>query len=91
MGEPDAKAVDQVTTDLSRVVISAEGGQAVALRSKVAEPGSITPLAEERLGRLVQVGLVPHAELAAQIARQAKVKGGDSKFAVVFAAIGITV
>lgn len=32
---------------------------------------------------------LPHAELAAQIARQAKVKTGD-KFAVVFAAIGIT-
>lgn len=33
---------------------------------------------------------LPHAELAAQIARQAKVKGSDNKFAVVFAAIGIT-
>jgi Archaeal/vacuolar-type H+-ATPase subunit B len=34
---------------------------------------------------------LPHAELAAQIARQAKVIGGESsKFAVVFAAIGIT-
>lgn len=33
---------------------------------------------------------LPHAELAAQIARQAKVKNSDSKFAVVFAAIGIT-
>jgi V/A-type H+-transporting ATPase subunit B len=33
---------------------------------------------------------LPHAELAAQIARQAKVKSGDSNFAVVFAAIGIT-
>lgn len=33
---------------------------------------------------------LPHAELAAQIARQAKVRGGSSKFAVVFAAIGIT-
>lgn len=33
---------------------------------------------------------LPHAELAAQIARQAKVLGGDSKFAVVFAAMGIT-
>lgn len=33
---------------------------------------------------------LPHAELAAQIARQAKVRTGDSKFAVVFAAIGIT-
>jgi len=33
---------------------------------------------------------LPHAELAAQIARQAKVRGTDSKFAVVFAAIGIT-
>ncbi len=33
---------------------------------------------------------LPHAELAAQIARQAKVRGTDGKFAVVFAAIGIT-
>ncbi len=33
---------------------------------------------------------LPHAELAAQIARQAKVIGSDSKFAVVFAAVGIT-
>ena len=33
---------------------------------------------------------LPHAELAAQIARQAKVRGTDDKFAVVFAAIGIT-
>ncbi len=33
---------------------------------------------------------LPHADLAAQIARQAKVLGTDSKFAVVFAAVGIT-
>lgn len=33
---------------------------------------------------------MPHAELAAQIARQAKVLGSDAKFAVVFAAVGIT-
>ena len=33
---------------------------------------------------------LPHAQLAAQIARQAKVLNSDSKFAVVFAAIGIT-
>ena len=33
---------------------------------------------------------LPHAQLAAQIARQAKVRGGDSNFAVVFAAVGIT-
>lgn len=34
---------------------------------------------------------LPHANLAAQIARQAKVRGDDTaKFAVVFAAIGIT-
>lgn len=33
---------------------------------------------------------LPHAELAAQIARQAKVIGSDEKFAVVFGAIGIT-
>jgi len=33
---------------------------------------------------------LPHANLAAQIARQAKVRGSDSNFAVVFAAIGIT-
>ncbi len=33
---------------------------------------------------------LPHAQLAAQIARQARVLGKDSKFAVVFAAVGIT-
>jgi len=33
---------------------------------------------------------LPHAELAAQIARQAKVRNDESSFAVVFAAIGIT-
>lgn len=33
---------------------------------------------------------LPHANLAAQIARQAKVRGTDSGFAVVFAALGIT-
>jgi V/A-type H+-transporting ATPase subunit B len=33
---------------------------------------------------------LPHSNLAAQITRQAKVLGADSKFAVVFAAIGIT-
>ncbi|MBP5166538.1 MAG: V-type ATP synthase subunit B [Oscillospiraceae bacterium] len=33
---------------------------------------------------------LPHANLAAQIARQAKVLGTESKFAVVFAAVGIT-
>ena len=33
---------------------------------------------------------LPHAQLAAQIARQAKVLDGESNFAVVFAAIGIT-
>ena len=33
---------------------------------------------------------LPHANLAAQIARQAKVRGNDEQFAVVFAAMGIT-
>ncbi len=33
---------------------------------------------------------LPHSNLAAQIARQAKVRGKDEKFAVVFAAMGIT-
>ena len=33
---------------------------------------------------------LPHAQIATQIARQARVLGSDSNFAVVFAAIGIT-
>ncbi len=33
---------------------------------------------------------LPHADLAAQIARQARVRGTDEQFAVVFAAMGIT-
>jgi V/A-type H+-transporting ATPase subunit B len=32
---------------------------------------------------------MPHNELAAQIARQAKIRGNDSEFAVVFAAMGV--
>ena len=39
---------------------------------------------------MFSVSGLPHAELAAQIARQAKVLNSDSKFAVVFAAVGIT-
>lgn len=33
---------------------------------------------------------LPHAQVAAQIARQAKVKGGEGDFTVVFAAMGVT-
>lgn len=33
---------------------------------------------------------LPHNDIALQVARQAKVRGGDSDFAVVFAAMGIT-
>lgn len=33
---------------------------------------------------------LPHAQFAAQIARQARVRGTDDEFAVVFAAVGIT-
>ncbi|MCQ2462892.1 MAG: V-type ATP synthase subunit B [Clostridia bacterium] len=33
---------------------------------------------------------LPHAELAAQIAKQSKVRGTDESFAVVFAALGLT-
>jgi len=43
----------------------------------------------QKLPILSEAGL-PHNELAAQIARQAKVLGDEEKFAVVFAAIGIT-
>lgn len=39
---------------------------------------------------IFSVSGLPHQELAAQIARQAKVLKADEKFAVVFAAIGIT-
>lgn len=43
----------------------------------------------QKLPIFSEAGL-PHRELAAQIARQAKVLGDDEKFAVVFAALGIT-
>ena len=39
---------------------------------------------------IVSASGLPHANLAAQIARQAKVRGSEGNFAVVFAAIGIT-
>ena len=43
----------------------------------------------QKLPIFSEAGL-PHKELAAQIARQAKVLGDDTRFAVVFAALGIT-
>lgn len=43
----------------------------------------------QKLPVFSEAGL-PHNELAAQIARQAKVKGKDGNFAVIFAAMGIT-
>jgi len=43
----------------------------------------------QKLPIFSEAGL-PHKELAAQIARQAKVLGKDERFAVVFAALGIT-
>ena len=43
----------------------------------------------QKLPIFSEVGL-PHQELAAQIARQSKVLGKDERFAVVFAALGIT-
>jgi len=43
----------------------------------------------QKLPIFSEAGL-PHNELAAQIARQAKVLGKDERFAVVFAALGIT-
>jgi V/A-type H+-transporting ATPase subunit B len=43
----------------------------------------------QKLPIFSEAGL-PHKELAAQIARQAKVLGDDARFAVVFAALGIT-
>jgi V/A-type H+-transporting ATPase subunit B len=43
----------------------------------------------QKLPIFSEAGL-PHKELAAQIARQARVLGGDERFAVVFAALGIT-
>ena len=43
----------------------------------------------QKLPIFSEAGL-PHKELAAQIARQSKVLGGDERFAVVFVALGIT-
>jgi len=43
----------------------------------------------QKLPIFSEAGL-PHNELAAQIARQARVLGGDERFCVVFAALGIT-
>ena len=62
----------------------------------------LNPAAREYPAEFIQTGVsgqklpifscsgLPHANLAVQIARQAKVRGTDSKFAVVFAAVGIT-
>ena len=51
--------------------------------------GLSTPVRGQKLPIFSASGL-PHMNLAAQIARQAKVLGKDENFAVVFAALGIT-
>lgn len=51
--------------------------------------GMNTMVRGQKLPIFSSAGL-PHSRLAAQIARQAKVLGTESKFAVVFAAMGIT-
>ena len=75
-GEPITPAARDYPTEFSQTGISAIDGLNTLVRGQKLPVFSMSGL--------------PHAELAAQIARQAVVKNSDAPFAVVFAAIGIT-
>ncbi|KAI4453058.1 v-type proton atpase subunit b [Holotrichia oblita] len=68
-----------------------DGGAAVIPDKKVDINGApINPAARDYPDEFIQTGISAIDGLNTLIARQAKVLGADSKFAVVFAAIGIT-
>ena len=60
------------------------------IQTGVSAIDGLNPLVRGQKLPIFSASGLPHANLAAQIARQAKVRGTDEPFAVVFAAMGIT-
>lgn len=89
-GGPDIIAVKKLDTNGLPMNPAARDYPAEFIQTGVSAIDGLNTLVRGQKLPIFSGSGLPHAELAAQIARQAKVIGGESNFAVVFAAIGIT-
>ena len=89
-GGPDIIAVKKMDTNGLPMNPAARDYPAEFIQTGVSAIDGLNTLVRGQKLPIFSGSGLPHAELAAQIARQAKVIGGESNFAVVFAAIGIT-
>lgn len=95
MGEPidgGAKLIPEAVRDINGVPINPASRKYPSefIQTGVSTIDGLNTLVRGQKLPIFSGSGLPHANLAAQIARQAKVRGTDEKFAVVFAAIGIT-
>ena len=95
MGRPKdngPKIIPEKTLDIEGIVINpvARDYPAEFIQTGVSAIDGLNTLVRGQKLPIFSGSGLPHSELAAQIARQARVLGTDSKFAVVFGAIGIT-
>ena len=95
MGEPidgGAKLIPEAVRDINGVPINPASRKYPSefIQTGVSTIDGLNTLVRGQKLPIFSGSGLPHADLAAQIARQAKVRGTDEKFAVVFAAIGIT-
>ena len=95
MGRPkdnEPKIIPEKTLDIEGIAINpvARDYPAEFIQTGVSAIDGLNTLVRGQKLPIFSGSGLPHSELAAQIARQARVLGTDSKFAVVFGAIGIT-
>lgn len=95
MGEPidgGAKLIPEAVRDINGVPINPASRKYPSefIQTGVSTIDGLNTLVRGQKLPIFSGSGLPHANLAAQIARQAKVRGTDDKFAVVFAAVGIT-
>ncbi len=95
MGEPiddGAKIIPVATPDINGTPINpaARNYPSEFIQTGISTIDGLNTLVRGQKLPIFSGSGLPHANLAAQIARQAKVRHSDSKFAVVFAAVGIT-
>ncbi len=95
LGDPKDKApriVPEEKLDINGLAINPYSRESPAdfIQTGISTIDAMNTLVRGQKLPIFSVAGLPHNQLAAQIARQAKVRGTDEEFAVVFAAIGIT-
>ena len=89
-GGPDIIAVKKMDTNGLPMNPAARDYPAEFIQTGVSAIDGLNTLVRGQKLPIFSASGLPHANLAAQIARQAKVRGTSDPFAVVFAAMGIT-